>query len=105
MVNGVAKNFDFRCRLSRVNYVESGELCDISCDRKLIDCKFWVKNIYELFWSHYHDYDPQDERKMRPVDIEADVKEMERRKRVEAIMNSQVSTLTTMMKSGKGKSF
>ena len=27
---------------------------------------------------------------MRPVDIEADVKEMERRKRVEAIMNSQV---------------
>ena len=38
---------------------------------------------------------------MRPVDIEADVKEMERRKRVEAIMNSQVSTLTTVMKSGK----
>ena len=32
----------------------------------------------------------QDEKKMRPVDIEADVKEMERRKRVEAIMNSQV---------------
>ena len=28
---------------------------------------------------------------MRPVDIEADVKEMDRRKRVEAIMNSQVS--------------
>ena len=27
---------------------------------------------------------------MRPVDIEADVKEMERRKRVEAIMNSKV---------------
>ena len=27
---------------------------------------------------------------MRPVDIEADVKEMERRKRVEAIMNSQL---------------
>lgn len=27
---------------------------------------------------------------MRPVDIEADVKEMERRKRVEAIMQSQV---------------
>ena len=43
---------------------------------------------------------------MRPVDIEADVKEMERRKRVEAIMNSQVSTLTTIMKkSGKSKSF
>ena len=42
---------------------------------------------------------------MRPVDIEADVKEMERRKRVEAIMNSQVSTLTTVMKSGKSKSF
>ena len=32
----------------------------------------------------------QDEKKMRPVDIEADVKEMERRKRVEAIMNSKV---------------
>ena len=42
---------------------------------------------------------------MRPVDIEADVKEMERRKRVEAIMNSQVSTLTTVMKSGKSESF
>ena len=27
---------------------------------------------------------------MRPVDIEADVKEMDRRKRVEAIMNSKV---------------
>lgn len=27
---------------------------------------------------------------MRPVDIEADVHEMERRKRVEAIMNSKV---------------
>jgi len=34
--------------------------------------------------------DDEDERKMRPVDIEADVKEMERRKRVEAIMNSQL---------------
>jgi len=32
----------------------------------------------------------EDERQMRPVDIEADVKEMERRKRVEAIMNSQL---------------
>ena len=32
----------------------------------------------------------QDEKNMRPVDIEADVKEMERRKRVEAIMQSQV---------------
>ena len=31
-----------------------------------------------------------DQKNMRPVDIEADVKEMERRKRVEAIMNSQV---------------
>jgi len=36
------------------------------------------------------DSDDEDERKMRPVDIEADVKEMERRKRVEAIMNSQL---------------
>jgi len=35
--------------------------------------------------------DDEDEMaKMRPVDIEADVKEMERRKRVEAIMNSQL---------------
>jgi len=34
--------------------------------------------------------DDEDEKKMRPVDIEADVKEMERRKRVEAIMNSQL---------------
>jgi len=36
------------------------------------------------------DSDDEEERKMRPVDIEADVKEMERRKRVEAIMNSQL---------------
>jgi len=36
------------------------------------------------------DSDDEDSRKMRPVDIEADVKEMERRKRVEAIMNSQL---------------
>merc|ERR1712158_188197 len=34
--------------------------------------------------------DDEDEKNMRPVDIEADVKEMERRKRVEAIMNSQL---------------
>jgi len=34
--------------------------------------------------------DDEDERTVRPVDIEADVKEMERRKRVEAIMNSQL---------------
>eukprot|EP00092_Neocalanus_flemingeri_P032067 GFUD01034855.1.p1 GENE.GFUD01034855.1~~GFUD01034855.1.p1 ORF type:complete len:712 (+),score=176.10 GFUD01034855.1:397-2532(+) len=34
--------------------------------------------------------DEEDKSKMRPVDIEADVKEMERRKRVEAIMNSQL---------------
>ena len=32
----------------------------------------------------------QDDVSQRPVDIEADVKEMERRKRVEAIMNSKV---------------
>ena len=35
---------------------------------------------------------------MRPVDIEADVKEMERRKRVEAIMNSQVMMIVVMIK-------
>ena len=35
---------------------------------------------------------------MRPVDIEADVKEMERRKRVEAIMQSQVRRKTHFMK-------
>ena len=40
----------------------------------------------------------QDEKNMRPVDIEADVKEMERRKRVEAIMQSQVSLKTQFMK-------
>jgi len=34
--------------------------------------------------------DDEEERSKRPVDIEADVKEMERRKRVEAIMNSQL---------------
>ena len=34
--------------------------------------------------------DDEESKNMRPVDIEADVKEMERRKRVEAIMNSQV---------------
>ena len=36
------------------------------------------------------DASDDEEKNMRPVDIEADVKEMERRKRVEAIMNSQV---------------
>ena len=35
--------------------------------------------------------DEDDQKNMRPVDIEADVHEMERRKRVEAIMNSKVS--------------
>jgi len=34
--------------------------------------------------------DDEEEKVKRPVDIEADVKEMERRKRVEAIMNSQL---------------
>jgi len=34
--------------------------------------------------------DEEERAKLRPVDIEADVKEMERRKRVEAIMNSQL---------------
>lgn len=34
--------------------------------------------------------DDEDKKNMRPVDIEADVKEMERRKRVEAIMNSKM---------------
>ena len=34
--------------------------------------------------------DDEDKKDMRPVDIEADVKEMERRKRVEAIMNSKM---------------
>jgi hypothetical protein len=33
----------------------------------------------------------QEEKVSRPVDIEADVREMERRKRVEAIMNSKVN--------------
>ena len=34
--------------------------------------------------------DEEDKKNMRPVDIEADVKEMDRRKRVEAIMNSKL---------------
>jgi len=34
--------------------------------------------------------DDEDDKSQRPVDIEADVKEMERRKRVEAIMNSKM---------------
>jgi len=34
--------------------------------------------------------DDEDQKNMRPVDIEADVKEMERRKRVEAIMSSKL---------------
>jgi len=34
--------------------------------------------------------DDEEEKSQRPVDIEADVKEMERRKRVEAIMNSKM---------------
>ena len=43
-----------------------------------------------VYNCHEYNETAQDEKKMRPVDIEADVKEMERRKRVEAIMNSQV---------------
>ena len=39
--------------------------------------------------------DEDDQKNMRPVDIEADVHEMERRKRVEAIMNSKVSRSVT----------
>ena len=35
---------------------------------------------------------------MRPVDIEADVKEMDRRKRVEAIMNSKVRSIYIITK-------
>jgi hypothetical protein len=35
----------------------------------------------------------------RPVDIEADVKEMERRKRVEAIMSSKVRIIDVMSRS------
>jgi len=38
--------------------------------------------------DHYSDED--EEKIQRPVDIEADLKEMERRKRVEAIMNSEI---------------
>jgi len=34
--------------------------------------------------------DDEEQKNMRPVDIEADVKEMERRKRVEAIMQSKL---------------
>jgi len=37
-----------------------------------------------------HDSDDEEEKSQRPVDIEADVREMERRKRVEAIMNSKM---------------
>lgn len=40
--------------------------------------------------GHSDSDDEEDMSKMRPVDIEADVKEMERRKRVEAIMNSKL---------------
>merc|ERR1719315_40347 len=40
--------------------------------------------------GHSDSEDEEDKSKMRPVDIEADVREMERRKRVEAIMNSQL---------------
>jgi len=40
--------------------------------------------------GHSDSDDEEDKSKMRPVDIEADVKEMERRKRVEAIMNSKL---------------
>lgn len=38
----------------------------------------------------HSDSDDEDQKNTRPVDIEADVKEMERRKRVEAIMNSKL---------------
>lgn len=40
--------------------------------------------------GHSDSDDEDDKSKMRPVDIEADVKEMERRKRVEAIMHSKL---------------
>ena len=48
--------------------------------------------MLDLFiYTFAHHLFQEDKSKMRPVDIEADVKEMERRKRVEAIMNSKVS--------------
>lgn len=55
------------------------------------------------------DQDEEDRSKMRPVDIDADVKEMERRKRVELIMNSKLfreeleRIIETQLKDGCGK--
>lgn len=54
--------------------------------------------------------DEEDRGKMRPADIDADVKEMERRKRVESIMNSRLfreeleRIIETQLKEGAGTS-
>lgn len=55
--------------------------------------------------------DDDERAKLRPVDIDADVREMERRKRVELIMNSKLfreeleRIIETQLKDGSGKSF
>ncbi|XP_074025796.1 adducin 1-like protein hts isoform X3 [Leptinotarsa decemlineata] len=56
------------------------------------------------------DIDDEERTKMRPVDIDADVKEMERRKRVESIMNSRLfreeleRIIESQLKDGSGPS-
>lgn len=55
------------------------------------------------------DIDDEERAKMRPVDIDADVREMERRKRVELIMNSKLfreeleRIIETQLKDGSGR--
>ena len=46
--------------------------------------------MFTLPYIRLHSGLLQEQKNMRPVDIEADVKEMERRKRVEAIMQSKL---------------
>lgn len=56
------------------------------------------------------DIDEEERAKMRPVDIDADVREMERRKRVEMIMNSKLfreeleRIIESQLKEGSGPS-
>ena len=44
----------------------------------------------EIQKNGFHSDEEDDDKTQRPVNIEADVREMERRKRVEAIMNSKI---------------
>ena len=71
----------------------NGDASDDEVRLILIDSLLIIINciLCQVFNSLWYVFIVQDDQKnMRPVDIEADVNEMERRKRVETIMNSKL---------------